>query len=138
MKRILVTGSRDLQDRALVYGALQGVLTEWFGPRTRENSLPWLGKVVIVHGACPTGADMFALDFAISRLIDDEPHPAQWGAHGRAAGPIRNREMVAAGADLCLAFPLEESRGTEGTINLALAAGIPVRRIVKADARNAR
>ena len=34
--------------------------------------------------------------------------------------------MVNAGADLCLAFPLGESRGTRDCVRRADAAGIPV------------
>jgi hypothetical protein len=34
--------------------------------------------------------------------------------------------MVAAGADLCLAFPIGASPGTRSCMRLAAAAGIPV------------
>lgn len=53
-----------------------------------------------------------------------------WTKYGRAAGPIRNKEMVRLGADLCLAFPDhpkgQGSRGTWGCIDLAHQAGIPI------------
>ena len=44
-----------------------------------------------------------------------------------AGGPARNREMVKAGADLCLAFhrSLATSKGTKDCARQALAAGIP-------------
>ena len=42
-------------------------------------------------------------------------------------GHVRNHHMVSLGADLCLAFPLGESRGTRGCMAAAHKAGIPVR-----------
>ena len=43
------------------------------------------------------------------------------------AGPIRNAEMVALGAEMCLAFhrAIAASRGTKDCARRALAAGIP-------------
>jgi hypothetical protein len=56
-----------------------------------------------------------------------EPHPADWAQHGKAAGMIRNREMVALGADVVLAFPLGRSPGTRGCIRTAEEAGLTVK-----------
>lgn len=56
-----------------------------------------------------------------------EAHPADWRSCGRAAGLIRNQRMVDLGADLCLAFPLGESRGTWDCVARARKAGIEVR-----------
>lgn len=44
--RVIVTGSRDWSDRRAVWGALRGAWQEAaFGP------------LIVVHGACPSGAD---------------------------------------------------------------------------------
>jgi len=59
--------------------------------------------------------------------VTESIHAANWGDFGKAAGPIRNREMAQAGADLCLAFPLGESRGTWNCVNECKKAGIPVK-----------
>ena len=59
-----------------------------------------------------------------------ERHPADWTAHGRAAGFQHNAAMVAASATVCLAFIRNGSRGASHTTALAEAAGIPTRRYV--------
>ena len=88
---------------------------------------------VLVHGAA-RGADKTAAKIWTSRGLVDEPHPANWKQFGRAAGHIRNEEMVALGADLMLAFlvadaaPGEPPRnvGTRNCIKQARDAGIEV------------
>ncbi len=42
--------------------------------------------------------------------------PAQWDIHGKAAGPIRNKQM-ADGADVLVAILYPDSRGTLNMIN---------------------
>jgi hypothetical protein len=133
VSRVIVTGSRSWPDRAAVEHAL-GVALRIYRP------------LVIVHGACATGADAMAEAWAQRAGVETDPFEADWDhcgpecqpGHRRrrrdgsefcpAAGPRRNARMVAAGARICLAFPLPGSRGTEGCIRLAEAAGIPVRR----------
>ncbi len=60
--------------------------------------------------------------------ITVEPHVADWKGLGNVAGPARNREMVEAGADLCIALhrSIEASKGTKDCMRQALAAGIAV------------
>lgn len=109
-ERILVTGGRDLTDRALVYATLDAV-RERFGP------------FVLVHGGA-RGADQLAHEWAVSRGMDIERVPAEWALYGRRAGPIRNAEMVRRGAALLVAFP--GGRGTADCVSRAEAARIPV------------
>lgn len=83
---------------------------------------------VLVHGGA-RGADTIAAQefvelFGLRGTV--EVHEAEWVTYGRYAGPRRNAEMVALGADVCLAFPLGASHGTRGCMALAEAAGIPV------------
>jgi hypothetical protein len=119
MRRILVTGSRGFADRLAVETTLRNTLRD---PRTGD---------VVVHGACPNSPDNYAAAWCAVRDIAQERHPADWQAHGKAAGFIRNQEMVDAGADLCLAFWDGESRGTLDCITRAVKAGIVVRIIPK-------
>ena len=114
--RILVTGSRNWTDVRTVYRAL----TDHSAEAIRQ------GRRVLVIAGDARGADALAAVWAVSHAVGGESHPADWEKHGKAAGPIRNQEMVDLGADICLAFPLGESRGTRDCMRRAEEAGIPV------------
>lgn len=123
MTRILVTGSRYWTDIPAVRNAIAKVITDQ----------PYGTHCIVVHGDCPTGADQIARDFLdeleAQRLdyVSQEAHPALWKTDGYPqAGPMRNQRMVDLGADVCLAFPLSDSRGTTDCMRRAKAAGIPV------------
>lgn len=94
--RVIVTGSRTWRDPERVYEALDEVATA--------------GDFTLVHGACIHGADHYAHQWyrrqqvMSSARVTEDPFPADWSTYGRSAGPIRNAEMVAAGADVVLAF----------------------------------
>ena len=107
--RLLVTGGRDYADRAHVWATLDAIHAA--APIT-----------VLVHGACPAGADRHAAEWATVRDVQQEPHPADWRRFGRAAGPVRNQEMADDGADVFVAF--EGGTGTADMIRRAEAAGI--------------
>lgn len=77
-----------------------------------------------MHGDA-RGADRIARDIWRSHGLTDEPHPALWKLNGRQAGPIRNAQMVDAGADVCLAFPLPQSVGSYDCIRRAHSVAIP-------------
>ncbi|MEU4580002.1 SLOG family protein [Nonomuraea sp. NPDC023979] len=119
--RVIVTGSRDWPEPGRVYAALEAVYREATQKRQR---------LVVVHGACPTGADAHAHEWVLmarfdGMAVDEEMFPAHW-REGPAAGPHRNARMVAAGADRVLAFHKDNSRGTASTIRYAREAGIHV------------
>jgi hypothetical protein len=117
--RVLVTGSRDWRDREAVERALR---------RLEREALDGDGTsgFTLVHGG-RRGADAHAHSWARNRVgWTVEPHPAAWWRYGRGAGPIRDREMVEAGADVCIAFLAPGSRGSRGCATLAAGAGIRV------------
>lgn len=116
--RILITGSRTWSDTETIAAALTEVIHEH--SLSREDTL-------IIHGACPSGADNMAHNIATAWGVTVEAHPADWKTHGRAAGFKRNQYMVDLGADILLAFIKDYSAGASHTLRQAEAAGIPVR-----------
>lgn len=72
------------------------------------------------------GVDTIARNLAIMYGLPYVDYPADWSL-GKAAGMIRNREMLQENPNLVIAFPRNEhSRGTMGMIKLAQLAKIPV------------
>jgi hypothetical protein len=117
--RVLVTGSRDWTDLLALDKALGA-----------EKSLADIDqkRMVVVHGAA-RGADAMAEEWAKRNGVAVERHPARWrenGVYNPYAGLYRNRQMVMAGADICLAFIRSGSRGATHCARLAEEAGIPV------------
>ncbi len=112
--RILITGSRTWTDKVTI---AQAIREAWlFAGR------PY--GVVVVHGGA-RGADYIADVYAKRLGFSVEVHEADWPNFGKAAGYIRNKEMVDAGADVCLAFIRNESNGATMCADLAQKAGIP-------------
>lgn len=97
---------------------------------------PFIARVIgrlpsdttLVEGGA-RGADTLARRAAEARGIRMIEVRAEWETYGRAAGPIRNREMLALGPMRIIAFhdDLQRSRGTMNMIRQARATGIPVR-----------
>lgn len=80
------------------------------------------GATEIVSGACK-GADAFGEYIAALAGIKVTRFPALWHKHGRAAGPIRNKEM-AQYADAVILLP--GGAGTDSMRREAVAAGIRI------------
>jgi hypothetical protein len=113
--RILVTGSRDWPFPEVIAEEL-----------IRVSLIPQetTSKIVLVSGACPTGADRMAEDWAEKWGWEIERHPADWSRYGKSAGFRRNKEMVDLGARYCVAFIKNNSKGASMTKRLATEAGI--------------
>lgn len=70
------------------------------------------------------GADSIGLAWARELGIPVEEYHADWKKHGKAAGPIRNQQMLMHGApDLVLALP--GGTGTAGMVDIARKASTP-------------
>jgi len=110
--RVLVCGGRDFND-ALTLGSWLGGIHKNQGPIT-----------LLIDGGA-RGADFMAREFAKWMEIPVQTFEADWNRHGRAAGPIRNKQMLDEGRpDLVVAF--EGGRGTANMVEQAKVAGIRV------------
>ena len=110
--RVLVTGSRNWTDATVISRAL--------------SSIPTDEQITVVHGGAK-GADSLAGQFAQHLGYSVEVHEADWDTYGKRAGYIRNKKMVDLGADLCLAFIKNNSKGATICLDLADKAGIPTK-----------
>jgi hypothetical protein len=109
--KILVCGGRAFHDHRKLFEVL--------------DSIPNITH--LVHGGA-TGADALAGQWAVERRIPCDVYHANWRSYGRAAGPIRNAQMLReAKPDLVLAFP--GGRGTANMVELAEKAGVKVRKL---------
>jgi hypothetical protein len=108
---VLICGSRTWMDRGKIETVICGL--------DRDT--------IIVHGGA-RGADLLADQAAVLWGLLRRVYPADWQTYGKAAGPIRNQQMLDAEEPMCvIAFRMPgESRGTDDMIRRARAAGIPV------------
>ena len=112
---VLVCGGRDYEDIDRVYAVLDGI----------HAKAPIAS---IIHGGAK-GADKLAGSWAFFRdLVPERIYRANWADLGKAAGPLRNQQMLDKEAvDLVIAFP--GGRGTADMVRRARKAGVPVREI---------
>ena len=127
--RILITGSRHFDPHnPRNYQLMQQALS------TAAKNLYAAGAtdITVVHGGA-SGADTLADIVASSLGFTIKRYPAKWHLYGKKAGPIRNEEMVAHGADIVLAFPAAVSPGTKNCMSVARRAGITVVNVTGGD-----
>ena len=110
--RIIVCGGRDYPDRERVFEALDRLHKE-------------KGITCIIHGACPTGADKWADEWAKEREVKVEAYEADWLRLGRYGGPERNQRMAEAKPDGCVAFPRAGGYIGSGTADMCRRAKEP-------------
>jgi len=116
-KKVLVCGGRDYKDLNKAWDVLKEIKPD-----------------VIIEGGCRKAdirdytADYCGWYYAYGHCIPCITHWANWGKHGKAAGPIRNQEMLDMWQpDLVVAFPGGD--GTKSMVELARKAGVEVKEI---------
>jgi len=120
--RVLVCGSRDWDDANVIYKILSSLFESY-------------RNLVVIEGGA-RGADKAAAVWADQKgfwpPVKHEQYPADWKTYGKAAGPIRNKQMLDEGKpDVVWAFKdrfnwkFDDLGGTENMVERAKAAGIP-------------
>lgn len=115
--RVLVCGDRNWTDEDGIRRVLKGLIE----------------PLVVIHGGA-RGADSLAGKVAEELGHEVEVYPADWQRYGKAAGVLRNQQMLDEGKpDFVLAFhaDLSRSKGTADMVRRAVAAGITVVPIVE-------
>jgi len=113
--RVIIAGSRGFDD----YAVLQTVCDNFLSPKKQTHN------IVIVSGTAK-GADSLGEQYARERGYTVERFPVDWQQYGKAAGPIRNRQMTD-NADALIAFWDGQSKGTQNMIIEGKKKGLVVR-----------
>lgn len=113
--RVLITGDRSWQCKALADRVVTRLVARYGA------------DLVVVHGGA-AGVDTSFHLACQKHGVSLRPFQANRQALGKLAGQTRNREMVEAGADLCIALhrAIQTSKRTKDCVRQALAAGIRV------------
>ena len=115
MKRVLICGGISFSDEELFNKTLDEMID-------KENT-------ILVSGHAK-GADTLAEKYAEKHGIEIKIFPPEWSKYGRAAGPIRNKQMLdyisKADENLVIAFWNGQSKGTKHTVETANKMGIKV------------
>lgn len=111
--KVVVSGSRGINDYDLVRNAFinSGIWKRY------KNDL------TILHGACRNSPDIQAGKFAKNNSLECFAMPADWDAHGKRAGMLRNIEMAKL-SDALVAIWDGSSRGTKQMIDFCKGAGL--------------
>lgn len=110
--RVLVCGDRKWDDEVAIKKELEALPPD----------------SVIIQGFA-LGADRIAYLVASQLHLECISYPAQWKKYGRAAGQIRNMQMLLEGKpDVIFAFHhnILASKGTRNMVEQGLRTGVPV------------
>jgi hypothetical protein len=102
--KVAVVGSRNFTDYDLMKKVLDNI------------------KIDIIISGGALGADYLAEQYAKENNLEMIIHKPNWHKHGKAAGYIRNVDIVN-DAEMVIAFWDGKSRGTHHTINITRKSG---------------
>lgn len=105
--KVIIAGTRTIKDAALL-----------------EKAIEESGFAIthVIHGGAK-GVDTLAAQWASAKRIPTSVYLADWTGYGKAAGPIRNGDMLKE-ADALVAVWNGESPGTANMIRQAMNAGL--------------
>ena len=124
---ILICGSRDWNH----FNTIKKYLEELKHTYIHQNEIT---PITYIHGGCK-GADSITGHLATQLGLQVRVFKADWSKYGKAAGPIRNQQMLDEGKpNLVVAFhnALESSKDTLDMVSRARNAGITTH-IIKSD-----
>ena len=112
--KYLVCGDRNWKDSEKIESFLKSII--FINPNS-----------TLSVGGC-SGADKIAEQIGKSMGFNIIIFNAKWNLYGKAAGPMRNIEMLNQSPDLVVAFHsnIESSKGTKHTVKVALERNIKV------------
>lgn len=109
--KVLVGGGRAYNDEKTVFAML--------------DSIHAVSPITVLVSGNARGADTLGECWAESRGIEVRRYPADWSRYGKAAGAIRNQQMLDfERPDLVVLFP--GGAGTRDMMRRAKRAGIPM------------
>ena len=108
---VIVCGGRDFSDAALV-----------------NETLDDIDPIRVLHGGAP-GADSLAAAWCARTKTECIAFPAHWKKYGRAAGPLRNNQMLASDPDIAIVIAFQGGKETADMVLRAERAGIMVHRV---------
>lgn len=115
--RVLICGSRD-----------------WDNPEPIKKLIDRLPKGTVVIEGEQRGADKMAARLAKEAGFQVDPYPADWTRYHKAAGPIRNKQMLIEGKpDIVYAFYKHKSvsKGTANMVAQARSAEVMVEEYIE-------
>jgi hypothetical protein len=98
--KVIIAGSRELNDY------------EFIKSKIKETKF----EITEIVSGGARGVDSLGERYAKENNIPVKVFPADWTKFGKAAGPIRNKEMADYG-DSLIAFPVDGGRGTSNMID---------------------
>lgn len=115
--RFFITGSRDLFIEKDIKKVLANLYAKGINPK----------KLIMVVGDAK-GVDATATKLWQKAGLRIEIYQAEWEEHGKKAGMLRNMAMLSSGVDYGYGFCKNNSKGTNGMLNLASEQGVPFER----------
>lgn len=114
--RIIIAGGRDFEN----YEYMCEILNDLF-----YNSTNFEKRDIKIISGMAKGVDTFAIRYADEHNLTKILFPANWKLYSRAAGFLRNEDMLSIATHL-IAFWDGKSSGTKHMIDIAQEKGIPV------------